>query len=634
MAKKNIFKLKSANLAGLGFTLLALGGCSVLPHPLSDDEVRTRVNADQTQLYVEQEEIAKPISFEEAAARALKYNLDYRLKLMESALASGLANLSRYDMLPNLLTSAGYANRNNLNASRSFRIENGQPIDSNPPLYTGGQERNRTLAGAEFSWNMLDFGVSYFRARQQADQFLIAEERRSRVIQNILQDTRSAYWRAVGAQRLAGQAEVLNARVRSALERAREAEAQGLLPPKDALTYQRLLLDAVQLLAARRQELEFAKRELAALMNTPPGSDFTLVEADEPQLLPAPQDTAALEELALVNRPELREEDYRVRITADEARRQLTTLLPGISFNVGAEYDSNRYLYNNNWVDAGVRVSFNLFKALSLPAMKDVHEAQKKADQVRRLALSMAILTQVRVSVERYRLALVDLDIARESSTVDQRLAAYARAAQTSRADSEQETIRAETRALNSEYQRYAAYATAQTAYGRIYNSLGLEVIPANVEANSVADLAQAVAMNIKNVEKDTFPHLADSIHKLPPIRLLIELPADRGNIDPAAVRKVVETALARNQIKVLGTLESGPTLVMKLTLAPPNEGIQQAQWEFSVQHTDTVQGGNNRYASTLPADASSRIVNSFTEAATISSIRNFAQWFETPAKQ
>ena len=245
---------------------------------------------------------------------------------------------------------------------------------------------------------MLDFGVSYFRAKQQADQYLIAEERRRRVIQNILQDTRASYWRAVGAQRLARDAEVLGERAKSALERSREAEAQGLLPPRDALNYQRMLLDAVALLASRRQELEFAKRELAALMNVTPGTDFTVVEGVEPALMPVPFNIAELEEVALSNRPELREEDFRMRITADEARRQLVTLLPGISFTAGAQYDSNKYLYNNNWIESGVRVSFNLMKALSYPAMKDVQEAQKRNDQARRLALSMAILTQVRVT--------------------------------------------------------------------------------------------------------------------------------------------------------------------------------------------------------------------------------------------
>ena len=624
MATLQNFQFKLKRLATLIGAITLFAGCAVVPEQLTDSEVRNRVNSDQALLYVEQEQVFKPISFEEAVARALKYNLDYRLKIMESALASGLANLSRYDMLPNLLANAGYASRNNDSGGNSVDIDTGQRTLTN----STSQERNRQLASAEFSWNMLDFGVSYFRAKQQADQYLIAEERRRRVIQNILQDTRASYWRAVGAQRLARDAEVLGERAKSALERSREAEAQGLLPPRDALNYQRMLLDAVALLASRRQELEFAKRELAALMNVTPGTDFTVVEGVEPALMPVPFNIAELEEVALSNRPELREEDFRMRITADEARRQLVTLLPGISFTAGAQYDSNKYLYNNNWIESGVRVSFNLMKALSYPAMKDVQEAQKRNDQARRLALSMAILTQVRVSVERYRLALHDLDIARDSNKVDQRLASYARAAESTRADTELELIRAETRSLNSQYQRYSAYAAAQTAFGRIYNSIGLEVLPVNMETASVAELASVVADNLKNLEAEAFPRMDAYNTAIPPTRLKIELPTNLSGVESNTIRQSVEKMLLRNNIVVLGSLEStAPQLLMKLVQAPSRDGVRRVKWEISVNKGDGKQMGAVNYASTLIGGDSTKVVTAFAEAATIANIKKIDQW-------
>ena len=624
MTEQNNSNFKLSRFVAVIGSFALLAGCAIVPEPLTDSEVRNRVHTDQEFLYVEQEQVFRPISFEEAVARALKYNLDYRLKIMESALASGLANLSRYDMLPNLLANAGYTSRNNDSGGNSVDIDTGQPTLAN----STSQERNRQLASAEFSWNMLDFGVSYFRAKQQADQYLIAEERRRRVIQNILQDTRAAYWRAVGAQRLARDAEKLGERAKSALERSREAETQGLLPPRDALNYQRMLLDALALLAARRQELEFAKRELAALMNVTPGTDFTVVEGVEPALLPVPFNIAELEEVALSNRPELREEDFRMRITADEARRQLVTLLPGISFTAGAQYDSNKYLYNNNWIESGVRVSFNLMKALSYPAMKDVQEAQRKNDQARRLALSMAILTQVRVSVERYRLALLDLDIARDSNTVDQRLASYARAAESTRADTELELIRAETRSLNSQYQRYAAYAAAQTAFGRIYNSIGLEVLPVNMETASVAELASVVADNLKNLEAEAFPRMDAYNTAIPPTRLKIELPSNLSGVESNTIRQSVEKTLLRNNIVVLGSLESAaPQLIMKLVQAPTQDGVRRVKWEISVNKGDGKQMGTVNYASTLIGGDSTKAITAFAEAATIANIKKIDQW-------
>lgn len=656
--KKIPLILHGYRLAIAAACTLTLGGCALTPVPMTPGEVRTRVNADQFRVYNNQEPVLKPIGFNEALARALKYNLDYRLKLMESALATGLAEVASFDMLPNLVASAGYARRNNESGGTSVGIETG--LVSLIP--STSVERTHGTSGIELSWNILDFGVSYFRAQAQADQVLVAEERRRRVVQNILQDVRSAYWRAVGAQRLSREAARLMDRVQESLLRSREAESQGLVAPKEALTYQRLLLDSVSLLTARKQELEFAKRELAALMNVTPGTDFSVIETEERELMPVPINIAELEELALLNRPELREEDYRARISASEANRQLVSLLPGLNLSIAAQRDTNRFLYNKSWLDSSARITLNMLRLLSLPTMTNTHEAQKQTDEARRLALTMAILTQVRVAIERYRLAQTDLDVARESNNVDQRLASYARAATSTRTESELEMIRAETRALNSEYQRYAAYATAVAAYGRIYNSLGLEVVPNGVEDASIAELGDRVAANIASVENDTFVHVKVSPPALPPFALRFDgvfaadLPAPRqmgefkveerivdGRSDPVQARNlaerldsagaesvlsVVERALNRNRLEVAkgGRIS---TLSLKLLVQDPQGGIRRAQWLLTMLAPDGTVLGQTRYTSILAADPTPRSIAAFAEAATISNLRNISAWLQ-----
>ena len=362
---------------------LILAGCSVTPTLVSQDEVKNRISADTAQMYADQAPIDAPVSLDEAVARALKYNLDYRLKKMESALAFGLADYSRYDMLPQLLATAGYRARNNDSGGTSIGIED--RLQSLRP--STSEERRHWLAGAEFSWNLLDFGVSYYRARQQADQFLIAEERRRKVVQNMLQDVRAAYWRALGAQRLSAQAEEVLKRANDALQRSRDAESQRIIPPVQALNYQRALLDATSLLNLRRQDLEYAKRELAALMNVPPGTSFTVADNREAPLPQVPADVRALEDMALAQRPELREEDLRKRITGDEARKQLLSMLPGVTFDVGPQYDSNKYLYNEGWIQGGLRMSWNLMRLAALPSLEKAQEKQVKTDEARRMAL-------------------------------------------------------------------------------------------------------------------------------------------------------------------------------------------------------------------------------------------------------
>ena len=376
---------------------LLLAGCSMNPVKVTPDEIAQRVRNDQAQMYKDQVPVSGRISYSDALARALKYNLDYRLKLMESTLARGLLDVSAADLLPKLTTDAGYNNRSNDSGGTSVGIED-RVISLRPST---SEERSHYYGRATLSWNALDFGLSYYRAKQAGDEVNIADERRRKILQNIVQDVRNAYWRALGAQRLLADADQLAVRIDDALTKSREAERAGVLPPTQGLAYQRALLDAMSLVNAKRQEMQFAKRELAALMSLPPGTEFSLVESAEDKLAPAAVDIDKLEVAALANRPELREEDYKSRIGAVEAKKQIAALFPSLNIYAGGRYDSNGYLYNNNWSDAGLSLSMDLFRLASIPAINRTNEARQKTDEARRMALAMAVLTQVRVSVER-----------------------------------------------------------------------------------------------------------------------------------------------------------------------------------------------------------------------------------------
>jgi outer membrane protein TolC len=61
-------------------------------------------------------------SLENAMARALKYNMDYRVKLMEEAMGQRQLDVANLDMLPKLAASAGYTARDKDNASSSQNI--------------------------------------------------------------------------------------------------------------------------------------------------------------------------------------------------------------------------------------------------------------------------------------------------------------------------------------------------------------------------------------------------------------------------------------------------------------------------------------------------------------------------------
>lgn len=469
---------------------VALTGCGALsPQPFAEKDIADRVNQDRAQMYADQEAVAAPITFYDAAARALKYNLDYKLKLMESALSKSLHDVSTYEMLPHLIAGAGYEWRSNDSGGTSVGIEDNL-VSLRPST---SQERERTLGNLTFSWSALDFGVSYYRAQQKADQVLMAEERRRKVAQNVLQDVRNSYWRALGAQKLVNRVDALLVRVNKALEHSKQIEKAGLMPQAELLAYQRALLDAVNLLTLRRQDLELARTELDALMSIPAGTKYTLADEKEVALPAIPSNIEELEQLALEKRPEIMEEWYRKRVTENDIKAAKLLLWPNLGLNAGWEYDTNKYNYNSDWSNIGLKLSWDILKLAQWPSLKSAHEYQNKTDDMRRMSLSMAVLTQVRVGVQSYGLALSDLKFAEESARVDQRLYGLAKASVSSQAASELELIRTEARALLSEYQRYVSYGNAQAAWGRVYNSVGLDVTPQTIVKNDVKTLAGAI---------------------------------------------------------------------------------------------------------------------------------------------
>ena len=390
---------KHFRYAALAFVMISAAGCAVTPEPITPEERVALIAADRKHLFENQEPVTGPISLEEAIARAIKYNYDYRLTAMDQALQNRQLDLSRYDMLPKLVASAGGTVRSNENLTVS---ENSKGVRSTDPSVS--QDQERATADLIMSWNVLDFGVSYYQAHQQADRTLIAGERRRRVVHSVSQQVRAAYWQAVSGERIQAAITPVLEEARRALADARAVEQQRLRTPLEVLRYQKAVIEIMRQLEAVEQDLAIAKAQLRALMNLQPGTPFTLAlpqnfRRDVPPIKLTLED---MESAALTNRPELREEQYQQRISSAEVRKAILRLLPGITFTGGVNYDSNSYLQNNSWAEAGLRVSWNLLTLLSGPASVAAAEAQQDLGETRRLALSMATLTQVHVGYTRF----------------------------------------------------------------------------------------------------------------------------------------------------------------------------------------------------------------------------------------
>ena len=182
------FNARRMRFVALATGVVFLGACAVNPQPLSPEEQRSLMEQDRSLLFAEQEAITGAVTLEEALARALKYNMDHRLMLMEAALRNNQLHLSRYDMLPALTVNSGYTTRSNENLNLSRNTRTGD-ISIDPSI---SQDRNLSYANLGLTWNILDFGFSYYQAHQNADQLLVAQEQRRRVVNQVVQQVRAA----------------------------------------------------------------------------------------------------------------------------------------------------------------------------------------------------------------------------------------------------------------------------------------------------------------------------------------------------------------------------------------------------------------------------------------------------------
>ncbi|AWI52818.1 transporter [Aquabacterium olei] len=473
-------------------TAVMLTACAnIRPVPLNAQDLQPVNVSDRSAMVQDVEPLSGPLTLEEAQARALKYNLERRAKLMEEALALRQLDVTQLDMLPKLVAQAGYGWRNNDRISQSRNAENG---DLSPSRFIS-QERTHALSDLTVSWSLLDYGLGRVAAHQQADRVLIAGERRRKAMHVLMQDVRTAYWRAASAQKLRDDVARTITMAEEALDDSRKAESERLRNPIDALRYQRQVLENLRLLEAINQELASANIELGTLINAPIGGTIRIADVDQATTTPRTLelDIGTMEELALQQNADLREQHYNGRVAREEVRRTLVRLFPNISLNYGYKYDSDRYLVHNDWQEAGVQMSFNLFNLLTADTQMKLARAGVALAEQRRVATQMAVVTQVHLA--RLQLVNAHKQFVRADAIylTDQKITEHTRNREQALAQSKLDRVSNEVSTILSLLRRYQALAQVQAAESRLLASIGAEPAIGSTDDVSLPELVQQI---------------------------------------------------------------------------------------------------------------------------------------------
>lgn len=490
MQKKIIVRAVAACVVVM---LTACGTVQV--QPLSATDLKAQTALDRQTAMDNVPPVVGPLSMDEAIARALKYNLERRTRLMEEALAMNQFDNASWDMLPRLMANAGYTTRNEELITRSVDSVTGKPSLANPYI---SSERSHPTYDLGLTWNMLDFGMSYITARQTADRVNIAAERRRKAMHVLIQDVRTAFWRTASAQKLRDEVKETIALAENALGDARKAEAERLRSPVDSLRYQRQLLENLRLLESIEQELSSGSIELANLINAPLGQEIVVRDPGsvvEAAMLDMPIER--MEELAVTQNADIREQFYNARIATEETRRVMLRLFPNLSFNYDLRYDSDRYLINNRWNDAGVHLSYNLMNLFSGPAQKRMADAGVKLADQRRVTAQMTVLTQVHLSRLQYQIAYKQYLRADEIWQADAKIAVHIKNRGTAETQGKLEQVANSTTAILSLLRRYQSLAQLQASASKVQATIGLEPVLGSVTDMSLDQLTKEVGTSM-----------------------------------------------------------------------------------------------------------------------------------------
>lgn len=373
---------------------MMLAGCTT-PHALTLNELTEAGRQRMAMLEARKSALADGVTLAESMSWAMDNNLALRAEALERTVANNNRKLATMGMLPNLTAQAGYHWRSNQSASSSENVATG--VQSLVP--STSSEREGTTASLEASWNVLDFGLAWIRARTEGDRALMAEEAHRRVSHQLALDVVTAWDRAAAFQRIDKPLQQSRKELGAALRQLEAVAASRLRDPVDVLEQRNALLLILKRMDGLVLQMDQSRDELARLLGLPAGAAFVLDESGTSAIAPLPHaNMQALQYVALLNRPEVRQSLYAKRSASRNGYKRMIEQFPALVLKYGTNYDSNKYLVNNAWDDASASLSIGLMRLASLPLQRKQIAIEQEQAEIQADLQATAVLSQVAIA--------------------------------------------------------------------------------------------------------------------------------------------------------------------------------------------------------------------------------------------
>ncbi|MCZ7645889.1 MAG: TolC family protein [Planctomycetota bacterium] len=327
----------------------------------------------------------RPLALQECEQIALRNNLAYRVKLLETRLQDDEVRLAFSRALPEVTAEFKKTRRSN------------EPLVSGQ---SGGTFSFEDIEVDRFNIRALipifDFGSTYFAYQMAKDRRVQERLAAVRARQLLLRDVRVSYARFASAIRQERLARAAVEAAKDALNVSRSLEREGLAARSDTAFVEAGLAQAdLEWTMAKRLMLETRSR-LSNTMSVTTWTEYMVQDssASSPPM-PTLEKVKELEQIALRLRPELWSQDLERHIAANNVRRSVAAFFPHIGGNADFDWTSISTQVNPAYFTFGFTVGQTLLDGTSRIWQHKLAKGQEATASERALLTAMGVLFEV-----------------------------------------------------------------------------------------------------------------------------------------------------------------------------------------------------------------------------------------------
>lgn len=410
------------------------------------------------------------LSLDDIIEIAMENNLDLLVKQQEFEVQYQVAIRDQLRMLPALIANGELSGRNNELIVSSISVVPGVPPA--PPSISTEEHVDRY--DVTLVVGLLDFALNYFKSKQEISRAYKTALEYEQTRHTLIVDITREYWKAVTAKVALEKARKLVAEIQGFQKRIDVQLNEQYISRIKGLKNQADLINLHIQLNAFEHDYHEAMSALALQMGLAPCNCFELEYDAEASREVCLDDIINLENIALVQRPELYARDAEEQITIDEIRYAYMQMLPGIEFFAGDYFDANKFFFHNHWLVAGARATWNL---LTLPNRYfDARVSMQRRDLVRmnRIALSIGVLSQVRLAYILYQDNYEQYNLIHSLEETNKQLLQAAENEYTGGTMNAAELLFIQSQTFFAEINALKAYGEVQVSLEQLNNAIGL----------------------------------------------------------------------------------------------------------------------------------------------------------------